>query len=130
RRRDGLGLGEGAGFLVLEEETAARARGARILARVAGYASAGDAHHMTRPSPGGEGIVRAMRAALCQARLRPEDVGFVNAHGTATTFNDRMEARALEAFFGARARALPVDSIKGAIGHTLGAAGALEAVVL
>ncbi|HKC23270.1 MAG TPA: beta-ketoacyl-[acyl-carrier-protein] synthase family protein [Thermoanaerobaculia bacterium] len=130
RRRDGLGLGEGAGFVVLEEESAARARGARVLARVAGYASAGDGHHMTRPSPGGEGIVRATRAALCQAHVLPEDVGFVNAHGTATTFNDRMEANAFAALFGPRAGQIPVDSIKGAIGHTLGAAGALEAVTL
>jgi 3-oxoacyl-[acyl-carrier-protein] synthase II len=130
RRRDGLGLGEGAGFVVLEEESTARGRGARVLARVAGYASAGDGHHMTRPSPGGEGIVRAARAALCQAHVLPEDVGFVNAHGTATTFNDRMEANAFAALFGERAREIPVDSIKGAIGHTLGAAGALEAVTL
>jgi 3-oxoacyl-[acyl-carrier-protein] synthase II len=130
RRRDGLGLGEGAGFVFLEEESAARARGARPLARVLGWGSGGDAHHMTRPSENGEGLVRAITAALCHARVRPEDVGFVNAHGTATTFNDRMEARAFETVFGARAGRVPVDSIKGSIGHTLGAAGALEAVLV
>ena len=129
RRRDGLGLGEGAGFVLLEEETLARKRGAPIAARVAGYGSAGDAHHMTRPSASGAGIERAIRAALCQARVSADAVGFVNAHGTATTFNDRMEAAAFRAVFGERACTVPVDSIKSAIGHTLGAAGALEAVL-
>jgi 3-oxoacyl-[acyl-carrier-protein] synthase II len=127
-RRDGLGLGEGAAFLVLEEEALARRRGAPILARVLAYASASDAHHMTRPSAAGDGVLRAVRAALCRARLGPDAVDFVNAHGTATTFNDRMEAAAFRTVFGGRA--VPVNSIKSAVGHTLGAAGALEAVLL
>jgi 3-oxoacyl-(acyl-carrier-protein) synthase len=85
---------------------------------------------MTRPSENGEGLVRALRAALCGARVSPGDVDFVNAHGTATTFNDRMEARAFETVFGDRAMRVPVNSVKGSIGHTLGAAGALEAVLV
>lgn len=128
-RRDGLVLGEGAGFLVLEAEAAARARGAAVRAWVRGYGSAADAHHMTRPSPSGEGLVRAVRAALEDAGIAPSDVSAISAHGTATVFNDRMEANAFGTVFGEGSRRVPVDSIKGAIGHTLGAAGALEAVM-
>ncbi|MDL2717556.1 MAG: beta-ketoacyl-[acyl-carrier-protein] synthase family protein [Acidobacteriota bacterium] len=127
--RDGLSLGEGAGFLLLEEEEHARRRGAAILARVAGYGSASDAQHMTRPDPEGRGLVRAIQAALAQAGRAAADVGFVSAHGTGTTFNDAMEEAALAHVLGALARTVPVNGIKGAIGHTLGAAGALEAVL-
>jgi 3-oxoacyl-[acyl-carrier-protein] synthase II len=128
-RRDGLTMGEGAGFLLLEEEDQARRRGAAILARVAGYGSASDAHHMTRPDPEGRGLTRAVKTALLQAGLAASDVGFVSAHGTGTTFNDAMEEAALAHVLGAKARLVPVNGIKGAIGHTLGAAGALEAIL-
>ena len=127
--RDGLSLGEGAGFLLLEEEDHAMRRGAAILARAAGYGSASDAQHMTRPDPEGRGLVRAIEAALAQAGRTPADVAFVSAHGTGTTFNDAMEEAALAHVLGALARTVPVNGIKGAIGHTLGAAGALEAVL-
>lgn len=129
RRRDGLTLGEGAGFLVLESARAAAERGARVRAWVLGYGSGADAHHMTRPSPSGEGLVRAVLSALADARTSPSGIAAVNAHGTATVFNDRMEANAFRAVFGEGVATLPVDSIKGAVGHTLGAAGALEAVM-
>jgi 3-oxoacyl-[acyl-carrier-protein] synthase II len=127
--RDGLTLGEGAGFLLLEEEDHARRRGASIFARVAGYGSGSDAHHMTRPDPEGRGLIRAIDLALLQAGRAPSDVGFVSAHGTGTTFNDAMEEAALAHVLGAKARTVPVNGIKGAIGHTLGAAGALEAIL-
>lgn len=128
-RRDGLGLGEGAAFLLLEEAEHAARRGARPLALVSGYASSSDAHHMTRPSPSGDGLVRALTAALARAGAAPEDVGFVSAHGTGTTFNDRMEAAAFRRVFGERTGEIPVNSIKSGLGHTLGAAGALEALM-
>ncbi|MGE5717179.1 MAG: beta-ketoacyl-[acyl-carrier-protein] synthase family protein [Acidobacteriota bacterium] len=127
--RDGLTLGEGAGFLLLEEEDHARRRGAAILARVTGYGSASDAHHMTRPDPEGRGLRRAIETALARASRAGCDVDFVSAHGTGTTFNDAMEEAALAHVLGAKARSVPVNGIKGAIGHTLGAAGALEAVL-
>ena len=126
-RRDGLGLGEGAAVLLVEELGAARARGARPLAVVRGYGSAADAFHMTRPSPSGAGLVRALQAALAEAGCAPGEVGFVSAHGTGTVLNDAMEAEAFRRVFGARG--VPVNSVKGAIGHTLGAAGALEAAL-
>lgn len=129
RGRDGLTLGEGGGFLVLESAQAAVSRGARVRAWVRGYGSGADAHHMTRPSPSGEGLVRAVRSALADAGTAAGAIGAISAHGTATVFNDRMEANALATVFGPGARSVPVDSIKGAIGHTLGAAGALEAVM-
>ncbi|MEO8587087.1 MAG: beta-ketoacyl-[acyl-carrier-protein] synthase family protein [Acidobacteriota bacterium] len=127
--RDGLSLGDGAGFLLLEGEEHARRRGAVILARLTGYGSASDAQHMTRPDPDGRGLVRAIDAALAQAGRTAANVGFVSAHGTGTTFNDAMEEAALAHVLGALARTVPVNGIKGAIGHTLGAAGALEAVL-
>lgn len=126
--RDGLSLGEGAGFLLLEEEDQARRRGAPILARITGYGSGSDAHHMTRPDPEGRGLRRAVETALLQAGRAGSEVDFVSAHGTGTTFNDAMEEAALAHVLGAKARLVPVNGIKGAIGHTLGAAGALEAI--
>jgi 3-oxoacyl-[acyl-carrier-protein] synthase II len=127
--RDGLTLGEGAAFLLLEDEDAARRRGARVLAFVSGYGSAADAFHMTRPRPDGGGVVRAAGAALHQAGRSAADLGFVSAHGTGTVFNDAMEEAALAHVLGSRAGSVPVHGLKGAVGHTLGAAGALEAVL-
>jgi len=127
-RRDGFVMGEGAGVLVLEAGDAARARGARILGTMRGYGSTGDAHHLTAPHAEGRGGARAMQVALRDAGLQVDDVDYVNAHGTSTQLNDRAETRALKAVFGARAGRVPVSSTKSAIGHLLGAAGAVEAV--
>lgn len=129
RARRGLNLGEGACFLVVEAEPHARRRGAPIRAFLDGWGVAGDAVHMTGPDREGGGAARAMRAALADAGLAAGEVGFVSAHGTATVFNDLMEARALEHVLGEAARRVPVNSIKGALGHTLGAAAALEALM-
>jgi 3-oxoacyl-[acyl-carrier-protein] synthase II len=129
RRRDGFVMGEGAGILVIEEEEAARARGARILGYVRGYASTSDAHHLTAPEPTGRGAAKAIELALKDADLAPEDVMYVNAHGTSTPLNDRSETNAIKTALGEeRAKAVPVSSTKSAIGHLLGAAGAVEAI--
>ncbi|MCX5823655.1 MAG: beta-ketoacyl-[acyl-carrier-protein] synthase family protein [Deltaproteobacteria bacterium] len=127
--RAGLTLGEAAGILILESLVSAKERGARILAEVLGYGVTCDAHHMTTPDVGASGAVRAMRAALSDAGLQPESVDYINAHGTATPPNDLMETRAIKEVFGSRAWRIPVSSTKSMHGHTLGAAGALEAVV-
>ena len=127
--RAGLTLGEASGFLILESLAVAKERGARILAEVLGYGVTCDAHHMTAPDIGASGAVRAMQAALTDARLGPEAVDYINAHGTATPPNDLMETRAIKEVFGLRARQIPVSSTKSMHGHTLGASGALEAVV-
>jgi dodecanoy-ACP synthase len=129
RARRGLNLGEGASFLVLEAEPHARARGARVRAFLDGYGLAADAVHMTGPDREGRGAARAMRLALDDAGASPGDVDFVSTHGTATAFNDLMESKALGALLGARAATTPANSIKSAVGHTLGAAGALEALL-
>jgi 3-oxoacyl-[acyl-carrier-protein] synthase II len=126
RDRHGMSLGEGAGFLVLEEADAARARGATPYAELAGHGITSDAFHITTPHPDGDGMVSAMRAALTTARAEPAEVGYVNAHGTGTIQNDRVEARALRAVFG-EGRVL-VSSTKSMIGHTMAAAGGLEAL--
>jgi 3-oxoacyl-[acyl-carrier-protein] synthase II len=128
-RRSGLLLGEGAAVLVVEEREHARARGARVDVEVVGSGLAADATHMTAPARDGAGAARAIRMALADAGLAPEAVDFVSAHGTGTIFNDAMEAAALVAIFGERATRIPVNSIKGAIGHTLGAAGSFEAIM-
>ena len=126
KNRRGMSIGEGAAFVVLEAAERARARGARIYAELAGHGMTTDAYHVTAPEPEGEGMVRAMRAALAMARVEPADVGYVNAHGTATPQNDRIEARAITCVFG-EGRLL-VSSTKSMIGHTMAAAGGLEAV--
>ncbi|MDR1686516.1 MAG: hypothetical protein LBR82_08790 [Desulfovibrio sp.] len=125
RRRDGLTLGEGAGFMLLETEASRRKRKVKAVAFAAGYGTAADAHHLTAPHPEGRGLASAVQQALAQAGLRMEDMAFINAHGTATAVNDAAEA----AFFTTRCPGIPVIATKGATGHTLGAAGAIEAVL-
>ena len=127
--RDGLVIGEGAGVLVLETEEHARARGARIYSELAGYASTADAHHITEPAPGGAGLARAIRRALKKAEIAADAVDYINAHGTGTVYNDRTETQAIKSVFGAHAYELAVSSTKSMVGHTFGAAGAIEAGV-
>jgi 3-oxoacyl-[acyl-carrier-protein] synthase II len=127
-RRDGFVMGEGAGVLVLEDAESAQARGARVLGEVRGYAATSDAHHLTAPDPEGRGAAGAIRGALRDAGLTPQGVDYVNAHGTSTPLNDRAETSALKAALGTWAQRIPVSSTKSAIGHLLGAAGAVEAV--
>lgn len=126
-RRDGFVMGEAAAALVLESEEGARERGAEILGYLTGYGATADAHHLTAPEPSGEGASRAITLALADAGVEPDGVDWVNAHGTSTPLNDRSETEALKSALGERARDIPVSSLKSAIGHTLGAAGAVEA---
>jgi len=129
RNRTGLALGEGAAFLVLESGKAALHRGAAVFGRIAGYASRSDAVHLTAPHREGRGLAAAAKAALRDGGCRPEEIDYVSAHGTGTTYNDAMETKALKAALGDHARRTPISSIKGALGHPFGAAGAMEAVV-
>ena len=126
--RDGFVIAEGAGVLVLEELGHARRRGARILAELRGYGATADAHHITLPAPGGAGAVRAARAALKKAEMAPEEIDLVSAHATSTPEGDPAELQAFKTIFGAHARDVSVTATKGAIGHTLGAAGAIGAI--
>jgi 3-oxoacyl-[acyl-carrier-protein] synthase II len=128
-RRDGFVMGEGAGILVLEEATAAQERGATILGEVAGYGSTSDAYHLTAPEPGGEPAARAIELALEDAGLQSDEIDYVNAHGTSTQLNDAAETAALKRALGPEtAKRVPISSTKSTVGHTLGAAGAVEAV--
>ncbi len=128
KNRDGLVMGEGAAILVMERESHARARGAEILAEMAGYAASADAYHITAPSEDGAGGARAMKLALQIASVNPEQVDYINAHGTATPLNDVSETRAIKSAFGDIAYNIPVSSTKSMTGHMMGATGALEAV--
>jgi 3-oxoacyl-[acyl-carrier-protein] synthase II len=127
--RDGFVMGEGAAVLVLEREEHAKARGAQILARVAGYGASNDAFHITQPHEEGRGAIQAMQATLENADAAPGDVGYINAHGTSTPFNDKIETVAIKQVFNGSATPPPVSSTKSHIGHLLGAAGAVEALV-
>jgi 3-oxoacyl-[acyl-carrier-protein] synthase II len=127
-RRDGFVMGEGAGVLVLESEELAKERGARVLGEVLGYAATADAHHLTAPEPTGRPAATAITRALRDAGVTPEDVNYINAHGTSTPLNDRSETEAIKLALGERAYDIPVSSTKSAIGHLLGAAGAVEAI--
>ena len=130
RDRDGFVMGSGAGMLVLESAEHARGRGARVHAELAGYGATADAHHLTAPRPDGEGVERALRTALADAREDPHDVDYVNAHGTSTPLNDAAEAGVLRKVFGERGSEMPVSSTKSMTGHMLAAGGAVEAAVL
>lgn len=128
RDRDGFIIGEGAGIMILEELESARARGATILAELAGFGMSSDAYHITAPAEGGAGAVQCMRAAIRDAGLEPADVSYINAHGTSTPYNDVNETLAIKSLFGEEAYRIPVSSTKSMTGHLLGAAGGVEAI--
>ena len=128
KNRDGFVMGEGVGLAVLEELEHARRRGARIYAELAGYGNTADAYHITAPEPDGDGMIRVMQAALADAGLGPERVGYINAHGTSTVLNDRTETLAIQRVFGEQARKVKISATKSMIGHLMAAAGAAEFV--
>ncbi len=129
KNRDGFVMGEGAGILILEEARHAIERNAKIYAEVSGYGATGDAYHITAPSPGGEGAVRAMKRALNNSKIMEKDVDYINAHGTSTPFNDKNETNAIREVFGLHAQNISISSTKSMTGHLLGASGGIEAII-